>query len=129
MGDTFNLPGTYQGPVFVKSVPPELLPGIIEAATNPLKQLNAAQVETIAGLQCELGTTQEQILGFFRIIGEAGIAQEAVPARLVEIAERYKALLAHPLVGQVPQVEFLTDELLAAGAEHLPRFQSREAVG
>jgi 6-phospho-beta-glucosidase len=40
----------------------------------------------------------------------------------------YKALLAHPLVGQVPQVEFLADELLAAGAEHLPQFQSRETV-
>jgi 6-phospho-beta-glucosidase len=39
----------------------------------------------------------------------------------------YKALLAHPLVGQVPQVEFLTDELLAAGREHLPQFE-REAV-
>jgi 6-phospho-beta-glucosidase len=41
----------------------------------------------------------------------------------------YKALLAHPLVGQVPQAEFLTDELLAAGAEHLPQFESREVVG
>jgi 6-phospho-beta-glucosidase len=41
----------------------------------------------------------------------------------------YKALLAHPLVGQVPQAEFLTGELLAAGREHLPQFESREAVG
>src|SRR5437764_2607296 len=40
----------------------------------------------------------------------------------------YKALLAHPLIGQVPKVEQLTEELLAAGREHLPQFQSREAV-
>jgi 6-phospho-beta-glucosidase len=40
----------------------------------------------------------------------------------------YKALLAHPLIGQVPQAEFLTDELLSAGAEHLPQFESHEAV-
>jgi len=40
----------------------------------------------------------------------------------------YKALLAHPLVGQTPQAEFLTDELLAVGREHLPQFESREAV-
>jgi 6-phospho-beta-glucosidase len=40
----------------------------------------------------------------------------------------YKALLAHPLIGQVPQVEQLTEELLAAGREHLPQFESREAV-
>jgi 6-phospho-beta-glucosidase len=41
----------------------------------------------------------------------------------------YKALLAHPLVGQAPQAEQLTEELLAAGREHLPQFESREAVG
>jgi 6-phospho-beta-glucosidase len=41
----------------------------------------------------------------------------------------FKALLAHPLVGQVPKAEQLTEELLAAGREHLPRFQSREPVG
>jgi 6-phospho-beta-glucosidase len=41
----------------------------------------------------------------------------------------YKALLAHPLVGQAPQAERLTEELLAAGREHLPQFESREAVG
>jgi 6-phospho-beta-glucosidase len=33
-----------------------------------------------------------------------------------------KALLVHPLVGQVPQVDFLTDRLLEAGSEHLPQF-------
>jgi 6-phospho-beta-glucosidase len=41
----------------------------------------------------------------------------------------YKALLAHPLVGQAPQAEQLTEELLAAGREHLPQFESREPVG
>jgi 6-phospho-beta-glucosidase len=40
----------------------------------------------------------------------------------------YKALLAHPLVGQAPQAERLTEELLEAGREHLPQFESREAV-
>jgi 6-phospho-beta-glucosidase len=40
----------------------------------------------------------------------------------------YKALLAHPLVGQVTQAEQLTEQLLEAGREHLPQFESREAV-
>ena len=40
----------------------------------------------------------------------------------------YKALLGHPLVGQTAHAEQLTEELLAAGAEHLPQFESREAV-
>ena len=39
-----------------------------------------------------------------------------------------KALLAHPLVGQVPQVEEMTESLLAAGAAHLPQFEAREAL-
>jgi len=40
----------------------------------------------------------------------------------------YKALLAHPLVGQVPPVEELTEQLLAADREHLPQFEAPEAV-
>jgi 6-phospho-beta-glucosidase len=34
----------------------------------------------------------------------------------------YKALLAHPLVGQVPPVEELTERLLEVDREHLPQF-------
>src|SRR5947207_1100146 len=35
----------------------------------------------------------------------------------------YKALLAHPLIGQIPQAEELTERLLAAGREHLQQFE------
>jgi 6-phospho-beta-glucosidase len=35
----------------------------------------------------------------------------------------HKALLAHPLIGQVPQADELVDALLRGGAEHLPQFQ------
>jgi 6-phospho-beta-glucosidase len=38
----------------------------------------------------------------------------------------YKALLAHPLVGQVPAVEELTERLLEADREHLPQFFAPE---
>src|SRR5256886_462781 len=40
----------------------------------------------------------------------------------------FKALLAHPLVGQAPNAERLTEELLEAGRAHLPQFESQEAV-
>jgi 6-phospho-beta-glucosidase len=40
----------------------------------------------------------------------------------------YKALLAHPLVGQVPQVEELTEQLLSADRAHLPQFEPREVT-
>ena len=39
----------------------------------------------------------------------------------------HKALLAHPLIGQVPQADELVESLLSDGAEHLPRFH-REAL-
>jgi 6-phospho-beta-glucosidase len=35
----------------------------------------------------------------------------------------HKALLAHPLIGQVPQADELVESLLAEGAEHLPQFR------
>jgi 6-phospho-beta-glucosidase len=35
----------------------------------------------------------------------------------------YKALLAHPLIGQTPQAEELTEKLLTEGREHLPQFE------
>ena len=35
----------------------------------------------------------------------------------------HKALLAHPLIGQVPQADELVDLLLTSGAEYLPQFQ------
>jgi 6-phospho-beta-glucosidase len=38
----------------------------------------------------------------------------------------YKALLAHPLVGQVPPVEELAEQLLEADREHLPQFFAEE---
>jgi 6-phospho-beta-glucosidase len=41
----------------------------------------------------------------------------------------YKALLTHPLVGQAPQAARQTTELLTAGHEYLPQFESREPVG
>jgi 6-phospho-beta-glucosidase len=40
----------------------------------------------------------------------------------------YKALLAHPLVGQLSPVEELTEQLLVADREHLPQFDAPEAV-
>jgi 6-phospho-beta-glucosidase len=59
-------------------------------------------------------------------------AYERLAAKAAVTGDRdlvYKALLAHPLVGQVPQAEELTKQLLATGREYLPQFESREPVG
>ena len=39
----------------------------------------------------------------------------------------HKALLAHPLIGQVPQADALVELLLSSGSDYLPQFQ-REAL-
>ena len=72
---------------------PEELPAILRAATDPLERLNAAQQATIADLGRQLDASRKTGSGFFRIIGEAEIEVEAIPGRLVEIAERYKVWL------------------------------------
>src|SRR3954462_9826798 len=89
------------GSINLQGIPPEHLPAIlkmvvegIRAASEPLERRNDELHATIAELQRQLGASQEQVLGFFRIIGGADIPAEAVPARLVEIAERHKALVA-----------------------------------
>jgi hypothetical protein len=73
---------------------PEELPAILKAATDPIERLNAAQQATIADLGHQLDASQKQVLGFFRVIGEAEIEVEAIPGRLGEIAGHYKALVA-----------------------------------
>jgi 6-phospho-beta-glucosidase len=58
-------------------------------------------------------------------------AYERLAAQAAVTGDRglvYKALLAHPLVGQVPQVEELTERLLEEGRAHLPQFDPREVV-
>jgi 6-phospho-beta-glucosidase len=56
-------------------------------------------------------------------------AYERLAARAAIEGDRdlvYKALLVHPLVGQLSPVEELTEQLLAADREHLPQFFVQE---
>jgi tetratricopeptide (TPR) repeat protein len=81
-----------------------------------LERLNAGQRDTIAALERQLGSTQEQIYGFLRIVGEAGIAVNAIPGKLVEIAERFQTLVAQAAAtpGNNPEAVRLKAELHAA---------------
>ena len=57
------------------------------------------------------------------------IGGEPVVVRAASTGDRevvYKALLAHPLIGQIPQVEELVEKLLKEGRAHLPQFEPRE---
>src|SRR5919197_511326 len=58
-------------------------------------------------------------------------AYERLAAQAAVTGDRdlvYKALLAHPLIGQHPQTEQLTESLLIEGREHLPQFAPREVT-
>jgi 6-phospho-beta-glucosidase len=66
-----------------------------------------------------LGLVQH-VAAYERLAVEAALSGERV---LV-----HRALLAHPLVGQSPLADELTDRLLAAGLEHLPLFRAGEAL-
>jgi len=72
-------------------------------------------------LATELLGLVQHVAAYERLAAEAAVTGDR---ELV-----YKALLSHPLVGQVPQAEQLTEQLLVAGREHLPQFESREPVG
>jgi len=68
-----------------------------------------------------------ELLGLVQHVAE----YERLAARAAVTGERelvYKALLTHPLVGQVPQVDELTERLLAEGSAYLPQFESTEAI-
>jgi hypothetical protein len=107
--------GGYAAGRDIIGIQPEQISEILKAVIDPLVQLNAAQMETIAQLEHQLGATQEQILGFFRLIGEADIQPEAIPDRLVEITERYHVLLAEAeaVPGDNPETARLEVELHA----------------
>ncbi len=79
--------------VFV-GIPPGQLPALIAAATGPLERLTAEQQAIIADLEHRIGANEAQLLAFCRIIGESNIAPERMGDKLIEIAERHKALLA-----------------------------------
>ena len=65
-----------------------------------------------------LGLVQH-VAAYERLAAEAAVTGDVVTVR--------KALLTHPLVGQVEYADELAERLLAVGAEHLPQF-SREVT-
>src|SRR5439155_493955 len=93
----------------------DVLPDLLAERAEEL----AESVDLPPSLLELLGLVQH-VAAYERLAAEAAVSGDR---ELV-----YKALLAHPLVGQAPQAERLTEELLEAGRAHLPQFDSREAV-
>jgi 6-phospho-beta-glucosidase len=86
-----------------------------------------ARIETTGPKPIPQAPLGPEILGLVQHVA----AYERLAAQAAVTGDRdlvYKALLAHPLIGQVPQVEELTETLLATGREHLPQFADHEVI-
>src|SRR4051794_4404262 len=106
IGNTINIEG----------VPYAKLEEAVRNATRPLEQLSSSQQEVILLLQEKLDLNQRQVRTALDIVGEANIPPERLAAKLVEVAERFKALQATAAAqpGDDPQVTALKAEAQTA---------------
>src|SRR4051794_32186602 len=106
IGNTINIEG----------VPYAKLEEAVRNATRPLEQLSSSQQEVILLLQEKLDLNQRQVRAALDIVGEKDIPPERLAAKLIEIAERFKALQATAAAqpGDDPQVTALKAEAQTA---------------
>jgi 6-phospho-beta-glucosidase len=116
----------------------------LESANGDVQVLDVRNGDTIAGLSdddvvevpvriadalspLEQRPLAPELLGLVQhVAAYERLAVEAALSGEREVV--HKALLTHPLVGQLPQADVLTDLLLTTGREHLPQFEAREAL-
>jgi 6-phospho-beta-glucosidase len=85
----------------------EVLANVDRRGATPLPQPPVAP---------ELLGLMQHVAAYERIAGRAALSGDPADVR--------KALLAHPLIGQHPLSEDLSERLLESGAEHLPQFHA-----
>jgi tetratricopeptide (TPR) repeat protein len=78
----------------VCGIPPDVLDSLIKGRTQPLEELVAAHRKTITLLEENLDLNRGQIRTALNILGEANVSPEQIASKLVEFAERFKALRA-----------------------------------
>ena len=82
--------GNVSGSTINIGIPPEQLAALVRQGAD----LSEAQKKLIANLEGQLDINQRQIHAALDILGEKNVAPENLAAKLVEIAERFKALQA-----------------------------------
>jgi hypothetical protein len=75
-------------------IPQEKVDALVRDARRPLEDLTAQQRENIALLKEKLDLNERQVRAALGILGENDIAPERLAAKLVQIAESFKALKA-----------------------------------
>jgi tetratricopeptide (TPR) repeat protein len=93
----------------------ELIQGLVQSQAE--KQAEAQK--QIADLSTKFGVTQGAVVTFLRTLGEKDVPVEELPAKLGEIAERHKALLAQiaAVRSDSPDVQAIKEQAHAA-VEH-----------
>ena len=101
-------------------IPPENLPGIIEAATKDWRDRTEQQNQTIDVLKKDLGVSENALKAFFATLGENQVPADRVTEKLLEIAGHYKEALAQsapaPYDGpEIAKVKRAAKDALEAG--------------
>jgi tetratricopeptide (TPR) repeat protein len=78
----------------INGVPIEKVDELVRNRTLPLQELTIQQRENIAQLKEKLDLNERQVRAALTILGENDVPPERLAAKLVEIAERFKALQA-----------------------------------
>jgi hypothetical protein len=82
--------GNVIGSTLVIGIPPSQLEELIRQH----KDYSESQKKVIEGLQSRLAINERQIIAALNILGEANVAPENLPTKLIEVAERLKSLQA-----------------------------------
>jgi hypothetical protein len=78
----------------VCGIPPEVLDQLVRSRTQLLEDFINANKDTISLLKQNLDLNERQIRGALDAAGEASVPPEQLAAKLLEIGQRYKALLS-----------------------------------
>jgi hypothetical protein len=104
--------GSISGSTVIIGIPQEKVDELVRDAKRPLEELTTQQRENIALLKEKLDLNVSQVRAALGILGEKDIPPERLAAKLVEIAESFKALreTASAQPGDSPNVAALKVE-------------------
>jgi tetratricopeptide (TPR) repeat protein len=86
--------GNVSGLTITIGIPQEKVDELVKERTKPLEELTAAQRDSIGLLREKLDLNERQVRAALDILGEANVSPERLAAKLVEVAEQFKALKA-----------------------------------
>jgi len=106
---SISIGGSVTGSTVIVGIPQEKVDELVRDAKRPLEDLTAQQRENIALLKEKLDLNERQLRAALGILGENDVPPERLPAKLVEIAESFKALKATALAqpGDDPKIAAL----------------------